>query len=352
MIDGKHIESCLENVDIATTILGLARYSDDYSRSAGPSMMFSKDTNDHPENRNVTMNAAGTAVESMNENFNLGFAARRSMLDGDEMFSCSIPLSHIFGFCRDVRKVIFGAKHTIVLVRKESDNDAIGRDNAVAAGKVIITKLSLWMPVIVPSITEENKLLSFMNQGGKSLLSWKTMTTDSIQGNAAGLFTWHISAQHGVSAPRDIFIAFQGNTRVNNQRRNPMVFDTLAVTEVSLRINGHQEPAEEVTLNFGQNKVARAYHRLMSFMGRDLNVDTGLQISQRDFTTLYPIYYFSLEHLDLFRQSVVDIYFRAQVGFLPAGGFRAIAVILSDRAVLLEGVGGRMRVVDAPIENM
>ena len=39
-------------------------------------------------------------------------------------------------------------------------------------------------------------------------------------------------------------------------------------------------------VKFEQNSVARAYHRLMSFMGRDQNVDTGLQISQRDFTNV------------------------------------------------------------------
>ncbi len=98
--------------------------------------------------------------------------------------------------------------------------------------------------------------------------------------------------------------------------------------------------------------MARAYHRLMTLMGRDQNVDTGLQISQLDFTSLYPIYYFSLEHLDLTRQSVVDIHFRASVTRGAIDNYRAIAVILSDKSMLLEGVGGRMKVIDAPVENM
>ncbi|KAK3601701.1 hypothetical protein CHS0354_016059 [Potamilus streckersoni] len=95
----------IEDVDVATTILGLARYSDDYSRSAGPSMMFAKDTTDFPENRNVTIgnmrNSAGDnttpAVLSMNANFNLGFAVRKSMLKGHRgAFSCAIPLSYLW----------------------------------------------------------------------------------------------------------------------------------------------------------------------------------------------------------------------------------------------------------------
>ena len=130
-----------------------------------------------------------------------------------------------------------------------------------------------------------------------------------------------------------------------------MIFDKLGVSEVSLRINGQQEPSEDIQLDYESNHVARVYHRMLSYMARDQNVDTGLQISQLDFKTLYPIYYFLLEHLDLMRQSVHDIHFRARIA--PAGAnYRAVAVILSDKSMLLEGVGGRMRVVDAPVENL
>ncbi len=185
-------------------------------------------------------------------------------------------------------------------------------------------------------------------------MSWLTTTTDSVQSTINGLFTWQIASQQGVSAPRHIYIALQNAVRVNDQTRSIMVFDNVGVSEVSLRINGHQEPSEDILLNFDQNHVARAYHRLMSFMGRDQNIDTGLQISQLDFTSLYPFYYFSLEHLDLTRQSVIDIHFRARVNCDVGviANYRAIAVILSDKSMLLEGAGGRMSVVDAPLENM
>jgi hypothetical protein len=97
---------------------------------------------------------------------------------------------------------------------------------------------------------------------------------------------WHNSK---VFLHHDIFITFQNAARINNQENSIMLFDKLGVSEVSLRINGHQEPSEDILLNFDQNHVARAYHRLMTFMGRDQNVDTGLQISQLDFIRLYPI---------------------------------------------------------------
>ena len=69
-------------------------------------------------------------------------------------------------------------------------------------------------------------------------------------------------------------------------------------------------------------------------MGRDTNVDTGLQILQLDFRNRDPIYYFLLEYLDLTSQRIVDIHFRACVTlpFAPPPlipNYKAIAVILS-----------------------
>jgi hypothetical protein len=60
-----------------------------------------------------------------------------------------------------------------------------------------------------------------MNQGGKSLLSWKTITTDSTQGYGGVQFSLHISAQQLFSAPRVIFffIALQANAQINNQKK-------------------------------------------------------------------------------------------------------------------------------------
>ena len=77
-------------------------------------------------------------IGGVNDNFNLGFATRVATLQGQRrQFSCAIPLHHMFGFCRNVRKVIYRAKHTIALVRNGNDNDAIWRANGVADGNVL-----------------------------------------------------------------------------------------------------------------------------------------------------------------------------------------------------------------------
>ena len=43
------------------------------------------------------------------------------------------------------------------------------------------------MRVKTSTITEENKLLAFMDQGGKSILSWLIESTDSVENDVNGL---------------------------------------------------------------------------------------------------------------------------------------------------------------------
>ena len=56
-------------------------------------------------------------------------------------FSFRIPLKHIFGFCEDYDKIVYGLKHSLTLVKK-ADNDAIFRGATAWAEKVNLAKIS------------------------------------------------------------------------------------------------------------------------------------------------------------------------------------------------------------------
>jgi len=112
----------------ATTMLDLLKYPDDFSKAQGLNQLWQKDT-------------TSTAVIADNE----GFKTRQSYLiqqpTAEGTFSFKIPLKHIFGFCEDYDKIVYGLKQILTLVRK-SDDDAIFRDNAVDAGKISLNKMS------------------------------------------------------------------------------------------------------------------------------------------------------------------------------------------------------------------
>ena len=110
-----------------TTMLGLLKYSDDFSKSKGLNQLWYKDTTANPEKDNI------------------GFKKRKEYIIENSnpkgSFNFKVPLKHIFGFCEDYDKVVYGLKHALTLTRND-DNDAIFRaannadGNRVANGKI------------------------------------------------------------------------------------------------------------------------------------------------------------------------------------------------------------------------
>ena len=127
----------------ATTMLGLLKYPDDFSKSKGLTQLWYKDTT------------------VLAENDNNGFIIRRDYIiknaNPKGSFSFKIPLKHIFGFCEDYDKVVYGFKHCLTLTRND-DNDAIFRDNAVDAGKIKLSKISWFMSFVEPADKDKMEL--------------------------------------------------------------------------------------------------------------------------------------------------------------------------------------------------
>ena len=88
---------------------------------------------------------------------NNGFAARHAYFIQSPTvkgnFSFRISVKHIFGFCDDYDKIVYGLKHGLTLVRK-TDDDAIFRRATAGAGKVSLDKMSWIVPHAIPADAE------------------------------------------------------------------------------------------------------------------------------------------------------------------------------------------------------
>ena len=102
----------------ATTMLVLLKYQDDFSKSKGLNQLWYKDTTTQANAQNIGWNVRKLYI--INSSNPKG------------TFSFRIPLKHIFGFCEDYDKVVYGFKHTLTLTRND-DEDAIFRAGGVYA---------------------------------------------------------------------------------------------------------------------------------------------------------------------------------------------------------------------------
>ena len=120
----------------ATTMLGLLKYPDDFSKSVGLNKLWIKD------------NALTATVIADSIADNGGFGTRQRYLiqipNPKGTFSFAIPLKHIFGFPEDYDKIVYFTQR-VTLIRK-ADSDAIFRADGADAGKVDIQKIAWFIP--------------------------------------------------------------------------------------------------------------------------------------------------------------------------------------------------------------
>ena len=144
----------------ATTMLGLLKKPDDFSKTQGLIQLWYKDT-------------AATAAKADNN----GFAARHEYLIQSptvkSIFSFRISMKHIFGFCEDYDQIVYGLKHSLTLVKKRED-DAMFRAAAAGAGKVILDKMSRFMPRVIPADAEKFSIYKTIESKVKLQVAYRT----------------------------------------------------------------------------------------------------------------------------------------------------------------------------------
>ena len=235
-------------------MLDLLKYSDDFSMSQGLNQLWQKDT---------------TRTAAMADN--KGFRTRQSYLiqqpTDKGMFSFRIPLKHIFGFCEDYGRIVYGLKHTLTLVRKSND-DAIFRSNAVDAGKVSLNKISWFVPHVLPADTETFPLYKSI-ESKVSLPVDRTRQCDTI---TATVFSWRLGVKNAPEKPRWIIVGFQ-TEKDGNQTKNPAVFDHVNVRNMYVMLNSTKYPAVDYNLSFANQDYSRAYGDASMFSVRYFGMD-------------------------------------------------------------------------------
>ena len=100
---------------------------------------------------------------------------------------------------------MYGLKHNLTLVRK-TDDDAIFRGAAAGAGKVILDKISWFMPHVIPA----EKFSSYKTIESKVKLPvvYRTRQRDMLSVPESTSFTWRLSVKTAPEKLRFIIVAF------------------------------------------------------------------------------------------------------------------------------------------------
>ena len=351
-LSGQEIENIM-NVGQATTMLGLLKYPDDFSKSKGLNQLWYKDTKN------------STIMDTANANFNAGFKIRHDYIfgkaDGDVnpvgSFSFRIPLKHIFGFCEDYDKVVYGLKHTLTLTRN-NDNDAIhkgiipdvGGNDTLPYGKVLLEKITWFMPHVMPADEDKMKLYKIIERKEKIPVGYRMIQCDSasVPSGAISSFSWRLAVKSSPEIPRFIIIGFQHNG-INFQTTNPSIFSSMNVSNMYVMLNSTRYPMTDYDIKFTAQKFSRAYGDVTNFRSKFFYMDeliSNPNINPSDYKDLYSLFLFDVsKQSEKLKYSTTDIqvkmFFRVEI---PVG-VQVYGVIISDRLINFQSDGNKFSVV-------
>ena len=334
-----HEIEVLQNPGQASTMLGLLKYPDDFSKSFGINQLWFKDENTGKANITVA-----------NDDYNKGFVMRHEYIIKSPKpkgtFSFKIPLKHFLGFCEDYKKVLYGMQQRLTLTRTNNDN-AIFRDVGLTPGEIYINGIRWFMPHVIPSDTYRLQLDKIIEKKEKIPVGYRMLQCDNTQvppGNST--FTWRLGVKSSPDIPRFIIVGFQSDKN-NNQERNPALFDHCNISNIYVTLNATRYPDTDYNNDFITNQYSRIYGDTALFRKKFFNMDelvSNCGINPVEFKNLFPLFLFDVsKQSEKLKTSVSDIHIKASFGPHPNPtnanpappnppvGTMAYAVIISDR---------------------
>ena len=327
-----HEIEVLQNPGHATTMLGLLKYPDDFSKSQGLNQLWVKDGN-----------TGDAQIDEAQPNYNDGYYIRHQYIIGaplpNGIFSIKIPLKHFLGFCGDYKKILYGMQQRLTLTRT-GDNDSIFRANAIAVGKINIQRIRWFMPHVIPSDAYRLQLDKIIEKKEKIPVGYRMLQCDNTQvPENQKTFTWRLGVKSSPDIPRFIIIGFQSGKN-NNQEQNPAIFDHLYVRNIYVILNAKRYPDTDYDNDFRKKQFSRIYGDAALFRKKFFNMDelvSNCGINPTEFRSLYPLYVFDVsKQSEKLKTSVSDIHIKAFFDNVPGANnppanTMAYAVIISDR---------------------
>ena len=339
-LSGQEIENIM-NVGQATTMLGLLKYPDDFSKSKGLNQLWYKDTTENADDDNI------------------GYLYRRFYIirhsNPKGSFSFRIPLKYIFGFCEDYDKVVYGLKHNLTLTRND-DNNAIfksaavdgGGNDVVVDGKVILSKISWFMPHVTPADKDKMELYRIIERKEKIPVGYRMIQCDSASIPQALMFSWRLSVKSSPEVPRFIIVGFQTN-KIGNQKQNPSIFDNVNVSNIYVMLNSMRYPTADYNISFLGQKFSRVYGDAAEFRSKFFNMDeliSSPNINPTEYRNLYPLFLFDVsKQSEKLKYSTTDIQIKMHFSANVPADTQAYAVIISDRLINFQSDGNKFSVV-------
>ena len=278
-----------DNLHRITNVKNLLEYSDDFSRSVAKNSFWYLDSD-------------GTTADT-----NLGFEARRILTQaaqndgggGPRSINETIPLNR-YSFFQELEKKMLPPMQLTIELTLNEDDELIHKAAAAAAGRVVIKRLYLWLPRLVP---KDSLYSNFVSEFLKPT-TWTYMRDLYNQSANTRAVQNMFQISPAIDNVKHVLIYLQRTDGANDEEseRSPYILDTFKLNAAdansslsSCRLEyGNNVFYPELEYD-GDSKI-RIFNYLMSYGFRKNDYNTGTQLNLHNFTSLYGLIYFDLSY--------------------------------------------------------
>ena len=256
--------------------------SQDYANSSATSEYFYLDTGD------TTIKDVGNA------SYNKGFAFRSTLVLADKIQNSIIPLNK-FSFFEGLERNLLPPSQIQISPKLTDDATLIYRNNGIDAGKVIASKLVLWIPRMV---FKSDGINFVQNNHSKAEWVYLREMVQVSQDNEQREATFNITS--GVKQSKHLFVYLQRTVRSSNHEHNPHILDTFKVgadnndcylSAARLEVgNGVYYPE----LEYSESDKVGIYRDAINYVHKHNNRNTGSLLTRDNFDKLFGLLCFNL----------------------------------------------------------
>lgn len=180
-------------------------------------------------------------------------------------FNYCIPLKTLLGFCEDFKTMVVNAKHEIILIRSNSDANAIIADAENVECKINITKIVWRVPHITLSDEMKLEYLSVLKRKTPlqiAFRTWEMYEYPLLPRNSHEF--WRIKTSSQTEKPRFLILGFQTD-RKDKKIKSLAKFDNCNLHDLKVHLNSETIPYESMSLDYDKNLYAILYKMYSDF---------------------------------------------------------------------------------------
>lgn len=211
------------------------------------------------------------------------------ILDGKGNFNVCIPLSMLLGFAEDYRKVVLNIRQELVLIRSNTDLDAIINSAPTETLKLQIDKIYWKVPHITAGLPQELALTKYIDKNVDTQVAFRSWQLHIIPAvDETTRHTRAIATSTKLSTPRHIITGFQ-TARDGKVDKDISKFDHCNLQNFRVFLNTERHPYDNLNIDYKNNHYASLYAMYARFQSAYYNKEDEPLLSPKEFKAIAPL---------------------------------------------------------------